>query len=135
MLLLGGWHWAATSPLIYTLQRNAKYAHFGYTKTLRYIGQPSVKNKDTYDVEKVIAAESIIFKKVCDGTWENYRSWDEGSHRMNTTQDLEPLHDFSIEHFTKLAIGDPTISKYLDFYHALHDHVVSKGYKTVGDSY
>lgn len=134
MLLLGGWHWSATSPLLYTLQRNAQYAHFGYTKTFRYIGQPKVK-EDVYNSEKRIAEDSLIYKKVCDGTWENWKSWDESTHRMNTTQDLEPLHDFPIEHFTQLVKGDPTVSKYLDFYHALHDHVISKGYKSVGDGY
>ena len=36
MLIWGGHVWAASSPLVYTLQRNAKYAHFGYTKLCIY---------------------------------------------------------------------------------------------------
>ena len=127
LLLLGGYGWAATSPLMYTLQRNAKYTHFGYTKHFRYLGLPEgVKEKKK---------PSYIYKKVCDGTWENYNSFEPGSHRMNLTSDLEPLHDFPRHHFTQLVTGNPTISKYMDYYHALHDHVISKGYSSVGDGY
>lgn len=127
LFLIGGYGWAATSPIMYTLQRNAKYAHFGYTKHFRYLGLPErVKEKKK---------ASYIYKKVCDGTWENFRSWDEGSHRMNLTVDLEPLRDFPRHHFTQLVTGNPTISKYMDYYHALHDHVISKGYKSVGDGH
>ena len=43
MLLIGGWGWSATSPLVYTLQRNVKYAHFGYTKVFRYLGNVKFK--------------------------------------------------------------------------------------------
>tara|TARA_R100000152_G_C6727343_1_gene152453 strand:- start:74 stop:1018 length:945 start_codon:yes stop_codon:yes gene_type:complete len=127
LFLIGGYGWAGTSPLMYTLQRNAKYAHFGYTKHFRYLGLP----EGAKEKKKV----SYIYKKVCDGTWENYRSWDEGSHRMNLTVDLEPLRDFPRHHFTQLVTGNPTISKYMDYYHALHDHVISKGYKSVGDGH
>ena len=127
LLLIGGYGWAATSPLMYTLQRNAKYTHFGYTKHFRYLGLPEgVKEKKK---------ASYIYNKICDGTWENHMSEQPGSHRMNLTRDLEPLYDFPRKHFTQLITGDPTISKYMDYYHALHDHVISKGYKSVGDGH
>jgi len=127
ILLNGGYGWAATSPLIYTLQRNAKYAHFGYTKHFRYLGIPEKVGEEK--------KPSYIYNKVCDGTWENYRSLEPGSHFMNLTIDLEPLHDFPLHHFTKLVTGEIIESKYFDFFHALHDHVISKGYKSVGDGY
>ena len=117
-LLFCGWCWCATSPLVYTLQRKIKYAHFGYTKNFPY---PSPQTK-------------FILKKYIEGTWENYKSFEPSSHRMNTTEDLEPLKDFSIDYFKKLVTGVPTISKYIDYMIALHDHVVSKGYKSVGCS-
>ena len=121
ILLFYGWGWAATSPLIYTLQRNIKYAHFGYTKSFKYI--PTKADGNT----------AMIYKRHSQGTWENYDSYKPGSHRMNLRVDLEPLDDFSLDHFTKLMEGEATVSKYVDFYHALHDHVVTKGYKSVGD--
>ena len=114
MLLIGGWRWAATSPLIYTLQRYSKYAHFGYTKRF------------------TSSLNTNIYERVCNNTWENYKSYEPSSHRMNLTVDLEPLHDFSTTHFTRLMTGDHTISKEIDFFHALHDHVATKGYKSVG---
>jgi len=120
ILLCGGWGWSATSPLIYTLQRNAKYAHFGYSKTFRYIGNSNKKHIRTYN-------------QICDNTWENYHKGKPGTHHMNHTIDLEPLHDFSLDHLHKLMSGDPTVDKYMEFYHALHDHVITKGYKSVGD--
>ena len=127
MLLFGGFSWSATSPLVYTLQRNAKYAHFGYTKQFKYLG-PSGRSASSRNI-------SDIYERVRNGTWENYMSDEPGTHRMNLTVDLEPLRDFSVTHFTKLMDGDHTISKYMDFYHALHDHVITKGYKSVGDYY
>ena len=142
LLLTGAWNWAASSPLIYTLQRNAKYAHFGYTKSFRYLKRYFLSEKDfinNYDfylnsqgVDKEILK---IHKRVANGTWENFESYKPGAHNMNLTQDLEPLKDFPVSHFSKLVRGMPTISKYMDFYHALHDHVVQKGYKSVGDGY
>ncbi len=127
MLLVGGFSWSATSPLVYTLQRNAKYAHFGYTKQFKYLG-PEGRPESSRNI-------SDIYEHVRNGTWENYKSDEPGTHRMNLTVDLEPLSDFPVSHFTKLMDGDHTTSKYMDFYHALHDHVISKGYKSVGDCY
>ena len=127
MLLIGGFAWSATSPLVYTLQRNAKYAHFGYTKQFKYLITGS----------RVASSRNIndIYERVCNGTWENYKSDEPGTHRMNLTVDLEPLRDFPVTHFTRLMTGDRTVSKYIDFNHELHDHVISKGYKSVGDCY
>ena len=127
ILLVGGFSWSATSPLVYTLQRNAKYAHFGYTKQFKYLISQgrTASSRNIFD----------IYERVCNGTWENYKSEEPGTHRMNLTVDLEPLRDFPVTHFTQLMIGDRTISKYMDFYHALHDHVLTKGYKSVGDCY
>ena len=127
MLLIGGFPWSATSPLVYTLQRYTKYAHFGYTKQFKYLittGR-SASSRNIFD----------IYDHVRNGTWENYMSDEPGTHRMNLTVDLEPLRDFPVTHFTQLMTGDHTISKYMDFYHALHDHVITKGYKSVGDCY
>lgn len=156
LLLTGGWGWAATSPLIYTLQRNAKYAHFGYTKAFRYLepyfklgrgtrilfdfgGDDSpLQTKTVRSVQigrKASGQVSEIYRRVCEGTWENWDSEKPSSHKMNTTRDYETIRDFPLDHFHKLMNGIPTISKYMDFYHALHDHVVSKGFKSVGDGY
>ena len=132
LLLIGGWNWSATSPLIYTLQRNARYAHFGFTKTFKYLHPKGLQNKLTDQPEKKI---SFIYEKVCDGTWENYKSQEPFSHRMNLSVDLEPLKDFPRKHFADLIAGSPTITKYLTYYHSLYDHVVSKGYKSVADGY
>ena len=129
ILLIGGWGWAATSPLVYTLQRNAKYAHFGYSKTFRYYGDINDPVYRDYRKKSLIRKYNMI----CDGTWENFEKGKPSTHHMNHTRDLEPLRDFSLDHLHKLMSGDPTISKYMDFYHALHDHVITKGYKSLGD--
>ena len=135
MILFCGWGWAATSPLIYTLQRNLKYAHFGYTKTFKILSSPKWKNNELTYKRSDSNNAYRIYEKLSQGIWENYKSDEPGSHRMNLTVDLEPLHDFPISHFTQLVTGDPSISKYMDFFHALHDHVITKGYKSVGDGY
>ncbi|MBL40767.1 MAG: hypothetical protein CL761_05585 [Chloroflexi bacterium] len=119
MLIWGGFGWCASSPLVYTLQRNAKYAHFGYTKVWNYFKE---ENKGMLD-----------FYQVFDGTWENYKSHEEPSHRLNLTVDLEPLRDFSLSHLKKLMESERTEKNLIDFYHALYDHVITKGYKSVGD--
>ena len=135
LLLFCGWQWAATSPLIYTLQRNVKYAHFGYTKGFKYLGKPK------WEDNKLIFKNSYkhnavkIYEKLSQGVWKNYKSHTPATHRMNLSVDLEPLDDFPISHYDRLMTGQPTITKYMDFYHALYDHVVTKGYKSVGDAY
>ena len=139
LLLHSDWNWAATSPLVYTLQRNTKYAHFGYTKSFKIL-EPYFKPTNTIDKLKPFSqrgsgALQDLYNRVANGTWENFKSYDPGTHRLNTTQDLEPLRDFPLSHFSKLVKGLPTISKYVDFYSALYEHVVKKGYKSVGDTY
>jgi hypothetical protein len=140
LLLTGQWGWSATSPLVYTLQRNAKYAHFGYTKSFRSLRRyflPEknyIYNYNFYLNSRGIDKETLrIYKRVADGTWENHNSYKPGTHYMNLTQDLEPLRDFPLKYATNLVTGIPTITKYMDFYHALYDHVVQRGYKSVGD--
>jgi|TARA_R100001460_G_scaffold79167_1_gene120145 hypothetical protein len=119
MLIWGGHGWAASSPLVYTLQRNAKYAHFGYTKAWNYFKEQKVGNEEFYHV--------------FNGTWENYKSHEPATHRLNLTVDLEPLRDFSLSHLKKLMEGERTEEKLIDFFHTLYDHVVTKGYKSVSD--
>ena len=128
MLITGDFGWAASSPLIYTLQRNAKYAHFGYTKSFEYLDLKRNRDSQHYSILR-------LYPRVVSGTYENWERHKQGTHHMNLTEDLEPIKDFPIEYFTKLVSGTPTVSKYMDFYHALHDHVVSKGYKSVGDGH
>lgn len=125
ILLYYGYGWTASSPLIYTLQRNVKYAHFGYTKTFSYLTKRFRQHWEVID----------IYNKVCNNTWENHLSYEPSTHRMNLKIDLEPLYDFPLDHYHKIMDGEPTISKYIEFYHALYDHVVTKGYKSVGDAY
>ena len=130
LLLFCGWGWTASSPLIYTLQRYSKYAHFGYSKTFRYLAYPYYKDGEL--LFKSSPSVPFLLEKHIEGTWENFRSLEPSSHRMNTTEDLQPLSDFSLDHAKRLIEGEPSISKFMDFYIALHDHVVSKGYKSVG---
>ena len=132
IILFCGWGWSASSPLIYTLQRKIKYAHFGYTKNFLYLKKPYI-NQDGELVFTSSSSVPFIIKKQIEGTWENFKSFEPSSHRMNLPQDLEPLRDFPVENLKELITGEPTISKYINFHIALHDHVVSKGYKSVGD--
>ena len=132
ILLIGGFGWCATSPLVYTLQRNAKYAHFGYTKQFRYLG--AERNPSYRGDPNLSPMFKKIYDKVRNGTWENYQRYKPGTHHMNLAIDQEPLYDFPISHFDKLMSGERTERKQLDFFHALHDHVVGKGYKSVGDT-
>ncbi len=135
ILLFCGWGWSATSPLIYTLQRNVKYAHFGYTKTFKYLSSPKWKNNELIYKHSPINNADRIYEKHSQGIWENYQSHLPGTHMLNLRVDLEPLDDFSLDHLAQLVNGRPSISKYMDFFHALHDHVITKGYKSVGDAF
>ena len=132
IILFCGWGWSASSPLIYTFQRKIKYAHFGYTKNFLYLKKPYI-NQDGELVFTSSSSVPFIIKKQIEGTWENFKSFEPSSHRMNLPQDLEPLRDFPVENLKELITGEPTISKYMNFHIALHDHVVSKGYKSVGN--
>ena len=135
ILLFCGWGWAATSPLIYTLQRNLKYAHFGYTKTFKILSSSKWKNNELIFRRSDSCNAYRIYEKHSQGIWENWEKGKPGTHHLNHTIDLEPLRDFPMSHFTQLVTGNPSISKYMDFYHALHDHVITKGYKSVGESH
>jgi len=133
MLLFCGWGWAASSPLIYTLQRNLNYAHFGYTKYFKILSRPIWKEGELgYKHDR---GTNKIYDLYVKGEYENYKSYQPATHRMNLRVDLQPLDDFPLDHFTKIVTGDLSISKYMDFWHALHDHVITKGYKCVGDGY
>lgn len=55
--------WDASSPLAYTLQRIAKYAHFGYTKNINYLRYPPYS--------KPIERIEQIYLKLLNNTWEN----------------------------------------------------------------
>mgnify|MGYP005745370097 CR=1 FL=1 len=131
LLLFCGWSWSASSPLMYTIQRYAKYAHFGLTKNFPYLTTPHLSEDGKLTFDSSPNARSILEKHI-EGTWENFRSLEPSSRRMNLREDLEPLKDFSLDHLRKLLTCEPTISNYLDFYIALHDHVITKGYKSVG---
>ena len=114
--------WDASSPLAYTLQRIAKYAHFGYTKNINYLRYPP------YSIESIERIEQI-YLKILNNTWENC-DYNLG-HNMNYSEDLLPLKDFSLSHFKKLLELPRTNEKYVEFYLALYHHVSSKGYKAV----
>ena len=85
LLLFCGWQWAATSPLIYTLQRNVKYAHFGYTKNFHYLEPEWEDNKLIF---KKNNAHGKIYEKVSQGIWKNYKSYTPRTHRLNLSVDL-----------------------------------------------
>lgn len=130
-LLFCGWCWCASSPLMYTIQRYAKYAHFGLTKNFPYLTTPHLSEDGKLTFDSSPNARFILEKHI-EGTWETFKCYEPSSHRMNLREDLEPLKDFSLDHLRKLQTCVPTISNYLDFYIALHDHVITKGYKSVG---
>lgn len=111
--------WDGSSPLAYTLQRIAKYTHFGYTKNIHYLPQ-----EPSEFVEE-------IYLKILDNTWENY-DYNIG-HKMNLPEDLLPLKDFSLSHFKKFVELPRTNEKYMEFHLALYHHVSSKGYKSVSN--
>ena len=133
LLLFCGWSWSASSPLMYTIQRYAKYAHFGLTKNFPYLTTPHLSEDGKLTFDSSHNARFVLEKQI-EGTWETYKCHEPSSHRMNLREDLEPLKDFPLDHLRKLQNSVPTISNYLDFYIALHDHVITKGYKSVGFS-
>ena len=122
--------WAATSPLCYTLQRYAKYCHFGYTKLHKIFDHTdwhkSIPNKKVRDLQE-------IYYQVLNGTWE--QSMDARSlHAMNTKEDFAPLKDLPLKHLFNISHGPVTIKKYIDYWTTLHDHIVPQGYKSIADS-
>ena len=119
LLLHGGWNWAASSPLCYTLQRNAKYCHYGYTKRIPHL------NESLKEVE-------VIYDRLIKNTWENFKKGHPGSHKMNHTEDMDPIKDFDLSHLKQFITPPITVSNYINFYRSLHDHIISKGFKSVG---
>lgn len=104
--------WDGSSPFGYTLQRIAKYSHFGYAKRSLSITDPE------------------IYTRIFNNTWENY-SYNRG-HKMNHKEDLEPLKDFPLRHLEDLLKCN-TDEQYVEYCLALYHHVKSKGYKAVSD--
>lgn len=121
LLICWGFGWAASSPLAYTLQRNAKYCHVGHTKQLYYLGR-TVRETDPLDDFKT---------RVVNNTWENYDS--DVGHKMNLPEDLEPLKNFPLDVFEDFATKPYTIEKYINYYLALWETVKPFGFKAVAD--
>ena len=135
LLMMGGYGFAATSPLTYTLQRKAKYCHVGYTKYFRYLEKYFNQVSYPDDVVDPRGSQQIlhIYQRVLTNTYESEEVL--RGHIMNQPYDIEPLRDFPIKHLKSAARGFPSITGYISYYKALSEHVVSKGYKSVGDCY
>ena len=131
---MGGYGFAATSPLTYTLQRKAKYCHVGYTKYFRYLEKYFNQISYPDDVVDPRGSQQVlgIYQEVLTNTYE---STTPVGHMMNLPEDIEPLRDFPIAHLKFAARGFPSITGYVKYYKALSEHVVSKGYKSVADLY
>jgi len=134
LLMMGGYGFAATSPLTYTLQRKAKYCHVGYTKYFRYLERYFNQLSYPDDVVDPRGSQQVlgIYQQVLTNTYE---STTPVGHRMNLPEDMQPLRDFPITHLKSVARKLPSISGYIEYYKALSNHVVSKGYKSVADFY
>jgi len=124
--------WAATSPLCYTLQRYAKYCHFGYTKTSRIFNH---QQWHQHIPNKRIRLLQDIYNQVASDTWEEGKTSSPPAHWMNLKEDLAPLKDFPLKHLYNVTHGVVTIKNYIDYWTALHDHIIPQGYKSVADSY
>ncbi len=130
LLLSYGCGWAGTSPLAYTLQRYAKYCHGGYTKKFDYLREYI----DKFIFNKDIPYRSTpldIVSRIKARTWENYESY--RGHKMNLTQDMDPIRDLSLEHITKLYTQPYTLDKYIEYNKTLWEHLKPQGYKAVAD--
>lgn len=134
LLMMGGYGWAATSPLTYTLQRKAKYCHVGYTKYFRYLERYFNQISYPDDIVDPRGSQDVlgIYQQVLTNTYESNIPV---GHRMNLPEDMQPLRDFPIKHLKSAARGFQNISGYVSYYKALSEHVVSKGYKSVADFY
>lgn len=127
LLLSFGIAYAATSPLAYTLQRYARYCHGGYTKELKFLHLVSKPSTNPTLKDRLNSYRDFVLSN----TWENHKSHQ--GHRMNLTQDLSPLKDFSLKHFDRLTSPPYTLKNYINFYYALWEHVKPLGYKAVAD--
>ena len=121
--------WDASTPLTYTLQRNAKYAHFGYTKTFGHI--KTLFSDPATQKERHDARYEMSYQHILAGTWENFLS--NTGHKMNLTSDLEPIRDFPLDHLKELISFPYTTDKYIKFYLKLYNHIKQKGYQSVAD--
>ena len=147
--MMGGYGFAATSPLTYTLQRKAKYCHVGYTKYFRYLEKYFNQLSHPDDIVDPKGSQQVlgIYQRVLTQKWhtknhhlsslleKTHESTIPVDHRMNLPEDFEPLRDFPIRHLRSAVRGFPPISGYISYYKALSKHVVSKGYKSVADFY
>lgn len=127
LLLNHGTGWSATSPLIYTLQRLAKYCHNGHTKATNYFYILNNSHIGTTRDDKITSLKP----KVLNNTWENWNS--HIGHKLNTTEDLLPIKDFPLDVFEDFATPPYTLDKYVRYYNTLWDIVEPQGYKAVSD--
>ena len=130
MLLLGGYGWSASSPLAYTLSRNSKYCHFGYTKDMRYL---EWKNCRLVYNKRPIRQLQNIYNLVKNNRYTNWQS--SLGHKMNLPMDMEVLQDFPLIHLERLLTGHTTSTKLINFYKELYYHTSERGYKSVGDAF
>ena len=135
LLMMGGYGFAATSPLTYTLQRKTKYCHVGYTKYFKYLEKYFNQLSYPDDVVDPRGSQQVlgIYQKVLTNTYERKEVL--RGHIMNQPYDMEPLRDFPIKYLKSAARKFPSITGYVSYYKALSEHVVSKGYKSVADLY
>mgnify|MGYP005702923661 CR=1 FL=1 len=131
MLLLGGYGWCAHSPLAYTLSRNSKYCHFGYTKDMRYLEYKH--SRLVFNNNKPIRQLQNIYNLLKDNSYTNWQS--DIGHKMNLSIDLDPLKDFPLLHLENLLNGLTTPSKLITFYKQLYYHISQRGYTSVSDSF
>ena len=124
LLFICGWAYAATSPLAYTLQRLAKYAHGGYDKNLQYLR--SLKNPTTPN-----PSFRTLYKHILFNTWEghDYNHY----HNLNKPEDLYQLRGFSKKYISNMVTLPYSLDKYINYYKALYEQVKPHGYKAVAD--
>lgn len=127
LLFICGWPHAATSPLTYTLQRLAKYAHGGYDKNLHYLAILS----DDPSANDWVCKLKELHKKILFNRWENFSS--NRSHKLNRSEDLAPLKGFNKKYIANMSRLPYTIEKYIDYYNALWEQVKPYGFKAVAD--
>ena len=132
MLLLGGYGWSASSPLAYTLSRNCKYCHFGYTKDMRYLEYKHsrlIKDHNKTPIRQLQHIYNLL-------QTNSYTNWESSiGHKMNLNIDMEVLRDFPIVHLEKLLTGHTTSTKLITFYKELYYHISQRGYKSVADAF
>ena len=126
LILNHGVGWAATSPLIYTLQRLTKHCHNGHCKKTNYLYLIGGDHR-----ECLTAAIKYLKPKVLNNTWENFEP--NIGHKMNLPEDLQPIRDFPLDLFEDFATPPYTIDKYVRYYNKLWEIVEPQGYKAISD--